>query len=64
MRPPEFWNHREGRDAAPMIRLLLKPFSWIYGWATARRIETTESYDVGIPVICVGNPCPEKSHSH
>jgi len=55
MRPPEFWNHREGRDAAPMIRALLRPLSWIYGWTTARRIKTTESYDVGIPVICVGN---------
>ena len=24
-------------------------------WAAARRIRTTESFDVGIPVICVGN---------
>ena len=55
MRPPEFWNHREGRDAAPIIRALLSPISWIYGWAAARRIKTTESYDVGLPVICVGN---------
>ena len=55
MRPPEFWNHREGRDAAPMIRALLSPISWIYGWAAARRLKTTESYDVGLPVICVGN---------
>jgi tetraacyldisaccharide 4'-kinase len=38
-----------------MIRLLLKPFGWVYGWAAARRIKTTQSYDVGIPVICVGN---------
>ena len=55
MRAPEFWNHREGRDAAPMIRALLAPISWIYGWAAARRIKTTQSYDVGLPVICVGN---------
>ena len=55
MRPPEFWNHREGRDAAPMIRTLLAPISWIYGWAAARRLKTTDSYDVGLPVICVGN---------
>ena len=55
MRPPEFWNHREGRDAAPMIRTLLSPISWIYGWAAARRLKTTDSYDVGLPVICVGN---------
>lgn len=55
MRPPEFWNHKYGRDSAPMIRMLLTPLSWIYGWAAARRIKTTPSFDVGIPVICVGN---------
>ena len=55
MRPPEFWNHREGRDAAPFIRAMLSPLSWIYGWAAARRIKNTQSFDVGIPVICVGN---------
>ena len=55
MRPPEFWNHHDGRDAAPMIRTLLAPFSWIYGWAAARRIKTADSYDVGLPVICIGN---------
>lgn len=55
MRPPEFWLHKDGRDSAPMIRLLLSPISWVYGWAAARRIKKTESYDPGIPVICVGN---------
>ena len=55
MRPPEFWNHRHGRDAAPMIRTLLKPLSWIYAKAAARRLETTDSLNVGVPVICVGN---------
>lgn len=55
MRPPDFWNHRHGRDAAPIIRALLSPFAWIYTKAVRRRIETTKSYDVGIPVICVGN---------
>ncbi|NNE57128.1 MAG: tetraacyldisaccharide 4'-kinase [Hellea sp.] len=55
MRPPEFWNHKYGRDSAPMIRILLSPFAWIYGWAAARRISTTKSYNAGVPVICVGN---------
>ncbi len=55
MRPPEFWLNKDGRDSAPMIRLLLTPFSWIYSWFSARRIQTTQSYDPGIPVICVGN---------
>ncbi len=55
MRPPEFWNYRDGRDSAPMLRLLLTPFSWITAWAAARRITQTDSYDAGIPVICVGN---------
>ena len=55
MRPPDFWNHDDGRDSAPMIRMLLTPFSWITAWAARRRFETTESYDPHIPVICVGN---------
>ena len=55
MRPPEFWNEREGRDAAPMIRTLLRPFSAIYAWAGRRRRAKTEPLDPGIPVICVGN---------
>lgn len=55
MRPPEFWNYKDGRDSAPMLRLLLTPFSWIMSWAAARRIKQTDSYDPGIPVICVGN---------
>jgi len=38
-----------------MIRTLLKPFSWIYAKIAARRIENTQSLNVGIPVICVGN---------
>lgn len=38
-----------------MIRFLLSPLSWLTAWLTARRIRTTESYDAGVPVICVGN---------
>lgn len=53
--PPEFWNHTTGRGAAPVLRTLLTPLSWIYAAATARRIATTRPMDPGIPVICVGN---------
>ncbi len=55
MRPPEFWNFTDGRESAPMIRLLLTPISWITAWMARRRFETTESYNPGVPVICVGN---------
>lgn len=55
MRPPEFWNIREGRDSAPMIRLILKPLGWIYGKIVTKRIAETKSFDPQIPVICVGN---------
>lgn len=55
MRPPEFWQHKYGREAAPFSRTLLMPFGKIYAWAVSRRIAKTEPYDPGIPVICVGN---------
>lgn len=38
-----------------MLRTLLRPLSWVYSYAAARRIAQTEPLDVGIPVICVGN---------
>jgi len=56
MRPPEFWRADvSGRDSALALRALLTPVSWAYAWATARRIETTISRRVSVPVICVGN---------
>ena len=54
-RQPEFWNHASGEGSAPVLRALLSPLGWIYGYFTARRINTTTSLDVGVPVICVGN---------
>ena len=54
-RAPEFWNHKSGREAAPVLRTLLTPPGWLYGHMTAKRIRTTTPYDPGIPVICVGN---------
>lgn len=56
MRPPEFWRtDAQGRDAAHALRMLLTPVSWVYAWATARRIETTISRHASVPVVCVGN---------
>lgn len=55
MRPPEFWNYRDGRLSAPTLRTLLTPISWVWSAVTARRIRTTVPYECGVPVICVGN---------
>lgn len=55
MRPPEFWNIREGRESAPMIRTLLRPLGAIYAWFGRRRHSQTVPLDPGVPVICVGN---------
>jgi tetraacyldisaccharide 4'-kinase len=36
-------------------RMLLTPVSWIWAFATARRIARGRPVDPGVPVICVGN---------
>ena len=36
-------------------RTLLTPVSWIWAWATARRLRLGRPVDPGVPVICVGN---------
>lgn len=51
---PRWWYVREGAPA-PMLRLLLRPLSWIWAWSTARRIARARPIDPGAPVICVGN---------
>ncbi|HEX5379802.1 MAG TPA: tetraacyldisaccharide 4'-kinase [Phenylobacterium sp.] len=51
---PRWWYVRSGAPA-PVARTLLKPVSWIWAWATARRIARAHPLDVGPPVICVGN---------
>ncbi len=51
---PRWWYTR-GRAPAPFSRVLLKPVSWIWAYATARRIARTVSFDPGLPVISVGN---------
>lgn len=55
MRPPDFWDHAEGRAAAPTIRALLGPLGWFYGWLGRRRLAGADPHDPGVPVICVGN---------
>lgn len=51
---PRWWYVREGAPA-PITRALLTPISWIWTWATARRIARADPIDPGAPVICVGN---------
>ncbi|MFN3511719.1 MAG: tetraacyldisaccharide 4'-kinase [Phenylobacterium sp.] len=50
---PRWWYLR---DPAPgrVMRALLTPLSWIWAWATARRIARAQPIDPGAPVICVG----------
>ncbi len=51
---PRWWYLRSGAPA-PLTRALLRPASWIWTWATARRIARGRPVDPGVPVICVGN---------
>ncbi|WP_298745108.1 tetraacyldisaccharide 4'-kinase [uncultured Brevundimonas sp.] len=51
---PRWWYDRERRHA-PMTRMLLKPLSWIWAAATARRLARAAPADPGVPVISVGN---------
>ncbi len=55
---PEWWYERDvaaRRGGMPTLRALLTPPSWIWAWATARRIARGQPIDPGVPVICVGN---------
>ena len=51
---PRWWYLRRGAPA-PLTRALLRPASWIWAAATARRIARGRPIDPGAPVICVGN---------
>lgn len=56
MRAPEFWSAEpSGRDAAPMLRALLTPLSWIYAEAAAQRQRSKRPRHAPAPVVCVGN---------
>ena len=49
------WWYRRGRREMATTRTLLTPASWVWAFATARRITRGEPVDPGAPVICVGN---------
>ncbi|HYD45079.1 MAG TPA: tetraacyldisaccharide 4'-kinase [Phenylobacterium sp.] len=51
---PRWWYQRDRRQA-PVTRALLTPASWLWAWATARRIARAQPVEPGPPVICVGN---------
>lgn len=53
MQPPRFWQNPRAHPG--IYAGLLKPFSKIWEWQTARRIAQGTPTDIGIPVICVGN---------
>lgn len=58
MKEPHFWSadlDPYTREAAPLMRFLLTPFSWIYAWATARRIRNARPTKLDAKVICIGN---------
>lgn len=51
---PRWWYVRHGPPRR-VTRALLRPLSWIWAAATARRIARAVPVDAGLPVICVGN---------
>jgi tetraacyldisaccharide 4'-kinase len=55
MRAPAFWTIRHGRDAAPMLRLLLTPLGWLYGASVARRLAQVVPQRLPVPVVSIGN---------
>jgi len=58
MREPRFWSREvdpKSREAAPLLRFLLTPLSWIYAGVTRRRLRMANPAEVSATVICVGN---------
>ncbi len=51
---PRWWYERDGRHGR-VARTLLKPASWIWAAATARRIARATPVEVGVPVVSIGN---------
>lgn len=58
MREPRFWSgdiDPKSREAAPLLRLLLTPLSWLYADITRRKIASASPLKVDATVICIGN---------
>ena len=51
---PRWWYVRHGAPGA-VTRALLRPISWIWTAATARRMAKAAPIDPGVPVISIGN---------
>lgn len=55
MRAPEFWRHRDGRESAPLLRMLLWPAARIYGAVHRAKMRSARPVSIACPAICVGN---------
>ncbi|MEJ0023785.1 MAG: tetraacyldisaccharide 4'-kinase [Alphaproteobacteria bacterium] len=55
MRPPEFWDHKHGKDAAPLLRTMLLPLGALYASVGAAKLRNARPTRASVPVICVGN---------
>ena len=51
---PRWWYVRRGSRGA-LTGLVLRPLSWLWTLAVARRVARGRAIDPGAPVICVGN---------
>lgn len=58
MKAPYFWSaglDPRSREAAPLTRFLLTPFSMVYLWALRRKLKRAVPETAPVPVICIGN---------
>lgn len=58
MRAPHFWSaglDPQSREAAPLTRLLLTPFSMLYLWGLRRKLARAVPDSAPVPVVCIGN---------
>jgi len=58
VKAPSFWSadlDPKSREAAPLTRALLTPFSWLYLWGLGRKLAKAKPVSAAVPVICIGN---------